>query len=190
MQFTICMINFERNNKYTLKSLFQFINYKNFMNSYFSLDDLEQGTSIFPTLMPLESQRFPEDWARLPLRPLPLCLLRFAPISPWRWCCCCCFSDVASCCCGSAGRFSLLPTEDRALPWRMGGGGAGCRGRLARDEPSWVDPWCCCWGMRVFTSEPLNNLQGSRRPIVDDETTLSIASSSGTKNRTNNRFLF
>lgn len=51
---------------------------------------LEQGTSIFPIVFsfPLGSHRLPEDWVRRPVRPLPLCLLRFEPIVSsvvWTW---------------------------------------------------------------------------------------------------------
>lgn len=55
-----------------------------------SLCALEQGTSIFPMLLSFPfagSHRLPEDWVRRPVRPFPLCLLRFEPIIdssvPW-----------------------------------------------------------------------------------------------------------
>lgn len=121
--------------------------------AYFSLEDLGHGTMNFPTLMVLPSHRFPDDCALRPLRLLwPWCLLRLEPISgssssssSWSW-------STVRCSVVSSSRrrcssFSLLDEDC------LGGGGAGCRGLLADDDPCWL-----------LEDEPFIDFQPSRLP--------------------------
>lgn len=96
---------------------------------------LEQGTSIFPILLsfPLGSQRFPDDCVRRPVRPFPLCLLKFEPMidssvpTGFAW------SPSSRRFTALPGVFSLFGQSGRyrstslALNWPrdVGGGGAG-----------------------------------------------------------------
>lgn len=99
---------------------------------------LEQGTNIFPMLLsfPLGSHKFPEDWVRRPVRPFPLCLLKFEPIVDssivWTWFACWSSSRRFT---AFPGVFSLFGQSKYLSTWFLalilqdiscsGGGGAG-----------------------------------------------------------------